>query len=115
MFIDPERGRIGLTEKEAREMGLDFSVAKMNTSSIARAIETEETTGFVKAIVDNNTKKILGVAAICAGGGEFMSLLQIAMMGGLTYDQLRDTMFAHPTYAEAINNLFSPIHLKPGI
>lgn len=115
VFIDPELGRIGLTEKEAREMGLDFSVAKMKTSSIARAIETDETTGFVKAIVDNNTRKILGVAVISAGGGELMSLLQIAMLGDLTYDQLRDTMFAHPTYAEAINNLFSPIHLQSGI
>lgn len=114
LFIDPELGRIGITEKEAGKMGLDFSVAKMNTSSIARAIETDETKGFLKAIVDNSTKKILGAAVICAGGGELMSLLQIAMIGGLTYDQLRNTMFAHPTYAEAINNLFSPIYLQRG-
>lgn len=114
VFIDPELGRIGITEKEAREKNLDFSIAKMNTSSIARAIETDETLGFVKAIVDNNTKKILGVAALCAGGGEFMSILQMAMLGGLTYDQLRDTMFAHPTYAEAINNLFNANHMKQG-
>jgi len=111
VFIDPELARIGLTEKEALNMGFDFSIAKMNTSSIARAVETDETTGFVKAIVDNTTGKILGAAVICAGGGELMSLLQIAMLGSLTYDQLRDTMFAHPTYAEAINNLFSPTHL----
>lgn len=112
LFIDPELGRIGLTEMEASEMNLDFSVAKMNTSAIARAIETDQTLGFIKVIVDNNTKKILGVATICAGGGELMSLLQIAIIGDLTYVQLRDTMFAHPTYAEGINNLFSPIHLK---
>lgn len=115
IFTDPELGRIGLTEKDAREKKLNFSVAKMDASSIARAVETDETIGFVKAIVDNNTKKILGVAALCAGGGEFMSILQIAMLGGLTYEQLRDTMFAHPTYAEAINNLFNPTHLKQGI
>jgi pyruvate/2-oxoglutarate dehydrogenase complex dihydrolipoamide dehydrogenase (E3) component len=115
IFTDPELGRIGIAEKDATEMELDFSVAKMKTSSIARAIETGETTGFVKAIVDNKTNKILGVAVICTGGGELMSLLQIAMLGGLTYDQLRDTMFAHPTFAEAINNLFSPIHLQRGI
>lgn len=114
VFTDPELGRIGLTEKGAREKGLKFTVAKMKTSSIARAIETGETAGFVKAIIDNNTKTILGVAVICAGGGELMSLLQIAMAGGLTYEQLRDTMFAHPTYAESINNLFSTTHL-PGI
>jgi dihydrolipoamide dehydrogenase len=115
VFTDPELGRIGLTEKEASEMGLDFSVAKMNTSFIARAIETGETSGFLKAIVDNKTKTILGVAVISPNGGELMSLLQIAMMGNLRYDQLRDTMFAHPTYAEAVNNLFSPTHLQPGI
>lgn len=113
LFIDPELGRIGLTEKEASEMGLDFSVAKMKTSFIARAVEVDETNGFIKAIVDNNTKKILGVAVICPNGGELMSLLQIAMMGNLTFEQLRNTMFAHPTYAEAINNLFHPAHVKP--
>lgn len=52
--------------------------------------------------------------AICAGGSELMSLLQVAVMSDIKYEQLRDTMFARPTYAEAINNLFSPIHLKPG-
>lgn len=114
VFIDPELGRIGLTERAAEEMGLDFSVAKMETAFIARAVETGETAGFIKAIVDNNTRKILGVAVICAGGGELMSLLQVAMLGGIGYDQLRDTMFAHPTYAEAINNLFHPIHLRSG-
>jgi pyruvate/2-oxoglutarate dehydrogenase complex dihydrolipoamide dehydrogenase (E3) component len=112
LFTDPELGRIGLTEKESAKMGLDFSLAKMNASSIARAVETDETKGFLKAIVDNNTRKVLGAAVICAGGGELMSLLQIAMRGGLTYDELRDTMFAHPTYAEAVNNLFSPMHLQ---
>lgn len=114
IFTDPELGRIGLTEKAAREKGLKFTVAKMKTSSIARAVETGETTGFVNAIIDNNTKAILGAAVICPGGGELMSLLQIAMMGGVTYDQLRDTMFAHPTYAESINNLFNATHLQPG-
>ena len=113
LFIDPELGRVGLTEREAGEMGLDFSVAKMETSFIARAVEVDETAGFIKAIIDNGTKKILGAAIISPNGGELMSLLQVAMMGGLTYDQLRDTMFAHPTYAEAINNLFHPAQIKP--
>ena len=115
LFTDPELGRIGLTEKEARKKNVDFSVAKIKTSSISRAVETDETTGFIKAIVDNNTRKILGVAAICSVGGELMSLLQIAMLGEMTYDRLRDTMFAHPTYAEAINNLFNESNIKPGV
>ncbi len=115
VFTDPELGRIGLTEKAAREKGLEFSVAKMKTSSIARAVETGETSGFIKAIIDNKTKMLLGAAVICSGGGELMSLLQMAMAGGLTYEQLRDTMFAHPTYAESINNLFNAAHLQAGI
>lgn len=115
IFTDPELGRIGLTEKSAREKGLEFSVAKMKTSSIARAVETGETSGFIKAIIDNKTKMILGAAVICSGGGELMSLLQMAMAGGPTYEQLRDTMFAHPTYAESINNLFNAAHLQAGI
>lgn len=114
LFIDPELGRIGITEKEAREQNLDFSVAKLSASSIARAREADETTGFVKAVVDNATKKIIGAAAICAIGGEFISFLQLAMLGGLTYEQLRDTMFSHPTYAEALNNLFSESNIKSG-
>lgn len=112
VFTDPELGRIGLSETEATGMGLDFSVAKMKTSFIARALETGESRGFIKALVDNKTHKILGVAVISPNGGELMSLLQVAMLGGLRYDQLRDTMFAHPTYAEAVNNLFSSLHLN---
>src|SRR5690606_37066295 len=115
VFTDPELGRIGLTEKEAIEKGLNFSVAKMKASFIARAFETGETSGFIKAIVENGTNRILGDAVICTNGGELMSLLQIAMLGDLKYDQLRDTMFAHPTYAEAINNLFSPMHFSQKI
>ena len=114
LFTDPELGRIGITEMQAREAGLDFSVAKLDASAIARAVETGETRGFLKAIVDNKTEQILGVAALCVIGGELMSLLQIAMEGGLSYKQLRDNMFAHPTYAEAINNLFHPRNIKAG-
>ena len=113
VFIDPELGRVGITEKEAGELDLDYSIAKMKTSFIARAVETGETRGFIKAIIDNKTKLILGVAIISPNGGELMSMLQVAMIGGLTYDQLRDTMFSHPTYAEAVNNLFNPAYIKP--
>ena len=112
LFIDPELGRVGLTEKDARRLGLDFFVAKMKASFIARALETDETRGLLKAVVDNHTGMILGASVLCSGGGELMSLLQVAIMGGITYDQLRDAMFAHPTYAEAVNNLFSPIHIQ---
>ena len=109
MFTDPQLGRVGITEKEAREQGLVFTVAKLPMTSVARALETNETRGFMKAIVDAQTKKILGAAVIGVEGGEIMSVLQMAMMGGVTYEQIRYGVFAHPTFSESLNNLFMTI------
>ena len=106
LFTDPELGRVGLTEKEARAKGLNIKVATMPAAWIARALETSETRGILKAIVDADNKKIIGAAMLSAGGGELMSILQMAMMGGITYDRVRDAVFAHPTFAESLNNLF---------
>ena len=113
IFTDPELGRIGLTEQQAHAGGLKFSVAKMQTRYIARAVEAGQTKGFIKAIVDKESKLILGAAVICPGGGELMSLIQMAMLGGVGYDQLQETIFAHPTYAESLNNLFRPENIHP--
>jgi pyruvate/2-oxoglutarate dehydrogenase complex dihydrolipoamide dehydrogenase (E3) component len=106
MFTDPQLGRVGITETEAIEQGLDYQMAKIPMKNVARAIETAETRGFMKAIVDKNTKQILGATIIGEEGGEVMSILQMAMMGGITYEQIRYTIFAHPLYAESLNNLF---------
>jgi len=106
MFTDPQLGRVGITETEAQEQGLDYKVAKIPMKNVARAIETAETRGFMKAIVDRKTKQILGATVIGEEGGEVMSVLQMAMMGGITYEQIRYTIFAHPLYAESLNNLF---------
>ena len=110
VFTDPELGRVGLTETAAREKGLDIKVATMRAERIARAWENSETRGLLKAIVDARSKKILGAAILASGGGELMSILQMAMMGDIPYDTLRDTMFAHPTFAESLNVLFAEIH-----
>ncbi len=109
VFIDPQLGRIGLTEKAAAEIGHEYLVAKMPVSWIARAIETDETGGLMKVIVDNKTGRILGAAVLCVEGGEVMALLQVAMMGGLHYTALRDAIFSHPTISEAMNTLFGLI------
>jgi pyruvate/2-oxoglutarate dehydrogenase complex dihydrolipoamide dehydrogenase (E3) component len=109
LFTDPELGRVGLTEEEARAKGLNIKIATMPAAKIARAWENDEARGVIKAIVDADTKKILGAAALCFGGGELMSVLQMAMMGGITYDILRDAVYAHPTFAEALNNLFAKL------
>ncbi len=107
VFIDPQLGRVGLTETEAKERGLNFRVAKMPMSYVARALEMDESRGFLKAIVDTKTKQILGCAVLGIEGGEMMAALQTAMMGKLPYTVLRDAIFAHPTLAEAFNNLFA--------
>lgn len=106
MFTDPELGRVGITEAEAKEKKLKIKVAKLEMSHVARAIETGHTRGFMKAIVDAETKRILGVAILGEQGGELMSLLEVAMMGNVNYEQLREAIFAHPTLSESINNLF---------
>jgi pyruvate/2-oxoglutarate dehydrogenase complex dihydrolipoamide dehydrogenase (E3) component len=106
VYIDPQLGRIGLTEEEARAQGRAIRVAKIPTSWVARAVETAEPRGFIKAIVDAETGQILGAAALAAEGGEIMSMLQIAMMGKLHYTALEDGIFAHPAFAEGLNTLF---------
>jgi pyruvate/2-oxoglutarate dehydrogenase complex dihydrolipoamide dehydrogenase (E3) component len=106
VFIDPELGRIGLSESQAREQGHEIRVAKLQMSAVPRAMEMDETRGFIKAVVDVETDRILGVAVLGVHGGEVMSVLQVAMMGELPYTALRDGIFAHPTIAESLNNLF---------
>ena len=106
LFIDPQLGRIGFTEAEARAKIAKIRVAKMPMNYVARALEIDETRGFLKVIVDDRTGKILGAAILGVEGGEVMSMLQLAMMGKLKYSRLRDGIFAHPTLAESLNNLF---------
>ena len=77
-------------------------------SQVARALELDESRGFMKALVDPGSGAILGAAVLGIEGGELMTALQLAMMGNLRYDQLRDAIFAHPTLAESLN-LFSSL------
>jgi len=106
MFTDPQLGRVGISEQEAKEQKLDYIVAKLPMAHVARAVETGDTRGFMKAVVDRKTKKILGAAILGQEGGEIMSVLQMAIEGGITYDRIRYCVFAHPLYSESLNNLF---------
>jgi pyruvate/2-oxoglutarate dehydrogenase complex dihydrolipoamide dehydrogenase (E3) component len=106
VYIDPQLGRIGLTEQEARAQGRAIRVAKIPMTWVARAVETAESRGFIKAVVDAETRQILGAAVLATEGGEIMSMLQIAMMGKLPYTALEDGIFAHPAFAEGLNTLF---------
>jgi pyruvate/2-oxoglutarate dehydrogenase complex dihydrolipoamide dehydrogenase (E3) component len=106
VYIDPQLGRIGLTEQEARALGRTIRVAKIPMSWVARALEMAEPRGFIKAVVDAESKQILGAAVLAVEGGEIMAMLQIAMMGKLPYTALEDGIFAHPALAEGLNTVF---------
>jgi pyruvate/2-oxoglutarate dehydrogenase complex dihydrolipoamide dehydrogenase (E3) component len=107
VFLDPQLGRVGLTESEARAQKKNIRVAKMPMSYVARALEVDETRGFMKAVIDSSTNQILGAAVLGIEGGEVMAQIQLAMMGKLPYTTLRDAVFAHPTLSESLNNLFT--------
>jgi pyruvate/2-oxoglutarate dehydrogenase complex dihydrolipoamide dehydrogenase (E3) component len=106
VFTDPQLGRVGLTEKEAQAQGLNYRVAKIPMNWVARALETDESRGLIKAVVDAESDQILGAAVLGIEGGEVMTVLQMAMMGGVPYTAIRDGVFAHPTLSESLNNLF---------
>lgn len=106
VFTDPQLGRVGLSEKQARKEGRSVRVARIAAQDLARPRETGNADGFIKAIVDAGTREILGFAAFCRDGGEIMGAVTVAMMAGLPYTALRDGVFAHPTLVEGLNNLF---------
>lgn len=106
MFTDPQLGRVGMSEREAEEAGLDYRVAKLPMTRVARAIEMDETRGFMKAVVEVGTNRILGATVLGVEGGEVATVIQVAMMGGLPWTRLRDATISHPTLSESLNNLF---------
>jgi pyruvate/2-oxoglutarate dehydrogenase complex dihydrolipoamide dehydrogenase (E3) component len=109
LFSDPQLGRIGISEKEAQRRQIDYQLAKIPMNYIARSLEIARPRGFVKALVDTETQQILGAAVLGYEGGEIMAMLEIAMLGELPYTQLRDGVFAHPTFAEGLNTLFTSL------
>jgi pyruvate/2-oxoglutarate dehydrogenase complex dihydrolipoamide dehydrogenase (E3) component len=107
VFMDPQLGRVGLTEREARAQGRGVRVAKLPMSAVIRAIETGETRGFMKAVVDADSGQILGCAVLGSEGGEIMTMIQIAMLGKLTYTAMANAVLTHPLLAEGLNTLFA--------
>jgi pyruvate/2-oxoglutarate dehydrogenase complex dihydrolipoamide dehydrogenase (E3) component len=116
VFCDPQLGRIGLSEQEARAKHLKFRVATLEMTDTARGVESGQTLGFWKVLIEDGTDQILGAALLSLEGGEIMAVLETAMMSGLPYTALRDGIFAHPTLAESLNNLFLKLDRahKPG-
>ncbi len=106
MFTDPELARVGLSEAEAAKQGISVRVAEVLMKQMARANQMAESRGMIKALVDPETKQILGATVLGVDGGEVMAQIQIAMMGKLPYPVLREGVFAHPTRSEVLNTLF---------
>lgn len=106
LFTDPELARIGLNETEAKAKGISYRLFKIPMASVLRTRMLSETRGFMKALVGEDDR-ILGFTVFGVNGGEIMSAVQIAMIGGLPYTALRDAILAHPTLMEGLIVLFS--------
>ncbi len=114
MFTEPPLARVGLSEREAQRRGVTARVAKLPTSAVLRTHTTDETQGFMKALVAENDDRILGFTMIGAEAGEVVAAVQTAMLADLPYSALRDAMFAHPTMAEGLEPLFSNVPPRSG-
>ncbi|MEU8802377.1 FAD-dependent oxidoreductase [Spirillospora sp. NPDC048819] len=113
VFITPELARVGMTEAEARAAGHRVTVAKIAVSAIPRAKTLHDQTGVWKAVVDADSDAILGAALLGHNAGEVISAVQMAMMGGLPYQSVRDAVLAHPTMGEGLNLLFDTLGARP--
>jgi pyruvate/2-oxoglutarate dehydrogenase complex dihydrolipoamide dehydrogenase (E3) component len=109
MFTDPEFARIGLSETEARERNIPFRLTKIPLAAILRTRTVSEPRGFLKALIDTKSDRILGFTAFGIEAGEIIASVQIAMLAGLPYTTLRDTIFTHPTMLEGLIPLFSNV------
>lgn len=113
LFTDPEFARIGLSEKEARAKGVRYRLFKVPMEAVLRALTLSETRGFLKALVEVDSDRILGFTAFGVGAAEIMTAVQIAMNAGLPYTTLRDTILTHPTLVEGLTPLFSSAPSMP--
>lgn len=109
VFTDPEFARVGLDETQANERGVAYRLAKIPLSAIQRSRTLSETRGFMKALVDTGSDRILGFSVFGVEAGEIMASVQVAMIARLPYTTLRDAIFAHPTMLEGLISLFSNV------
>ncbi|HEV8031833.1 MAG TPA: mercuric reductase [Stellaceae bacterium] len=108
MFTDPPLAHVGLSEREAQRQGVTARIARLPMEAVLRAHTTDETEGFMKALVASDDR-ILGFTMIGAEAGEVMAAVQTAMLANLPYSALRDAVLAHPTMAEGLGPLFSNV------
>ena len=109
MFTDPEFARIGLSEMEANERGIAYRLAKIPLVAVLRTRTLSETRGFMKALIEAKSDRILGFTVFGVEAGEVMASVQVAMIAGLPYTALRDAVFTHPTMLEGLIPLFTNV------
>ncbi|KAF2108698.1 hypothetical protein BDV96DRAFT_587110 [Lophiotrema nucula] len=105
VYTDPQFAHIG-PKLGALPKGKKYITYSMPGSWIARGLETDETRGMLKVVIDSDTDKIVSFSAISVEGGELMAVVQMAMVGGLKWQVLRDAVWAHPSWSESLNNLW---------
>lgn len=109
LFTDPELGRVGMTEREARAAGRRVKVGSIPMRWVARAIERSETRGLMKIVVDADTEEILGAAILAQGGGEVVQTLMALMMAGASWKTFHQAVFIHPTMTEGFFALMNSV------
>jgi pyruvate/2-oxoglutarate dehydrogenase complex dihydrolipoamide dehydrogenase (E3) component len=111
LFIDPPLGRVGMTEKQVRDSGRRALVGKMKMTRIGRARERSETQGFMKILIDAETKNILGAAILGIGGDEIVHSILDVMYTDAPYTVIQRAVHIHPTVSELIPTMLA--ELKP--
>ena len=109
LFTDPELARVGLNEREAKERGIRYRLAKLPMEAVLRARTLSETRGFMKALVDQTSDRILGFTAFGSEAGELLPVVQLAMKSGLPCTAISDLVVTHPTMAEGLVSLFNSV------
>ena len=111
MYIDPPLGRIGMTEMEVRKSGRKALIGKREMTKVGRAVEKGETQGFMKVMVDADSKEILGAAILGTGGDEAIHCILDVMYAKAPYTVLQNAVHIHPTVSELIPTMLG--NLQP--
>jgi pyruvate/2-oxoglutarate dehydrogenase complex dihydrolipoamide dehydrogenase (E3) component len=109
LFTDPQLGRVGMTEKEACASGRKLKIGTYPMSHVARAIERDETAGFMKIIVDAATDRVLGASIVGVEAGELIQIIGVLMMADAPYTILKGAVYIHPTLAEGFFGLMESV------
>jgi pyruvate/2-oxoglutarate dehydrogenase complex dihydrolipoamide dehydrogenase (E3) component len=109
IFTDPELGRAGMTERQAREAGYSFEVARFDMKKNGKAIEMGESEGFIKVLVNTKNNQIIGAAILAVEGAELVHLYADLMNAEAPYTVIRDAIYIHPTLAEAVQSAVSSL------